>query len=58
MYALDMNDYLIKNHNNNKYTPEVNQEHSFNIDCDTEEHKNVLMTEKEIEVILLWKTSK
>ena len=25
MHALDMNDYLIKNHNNNKYTPEVNQ---------------------------------
>ena len=57
MHALDMNDYLIKNHNNYKYTPEVNQEHNFNIDCDTEEQKHALMTEKEIEVILLWRTS-
>ena len=57
MYALDMNDYLIKNHNNNKFASEVNQEHNFNIDCDTEEQKHALMTEKEIEVILLWRTS-
>ena len=25
IHALDMNDYLIKNCNNNKYTPEINQ---------------------------------
>ena len=36
MHALEMDDYLIRNHNNNKYTPEVNQVHNFNIDCDTE----------------------
>ena len=57
MYALDMNDYLIKNHNNNKFISEVNQEHNFNIDCDTEEQKHMLITKKEIEVILLRRTS-
>ena len=57
MHALDIKDYLIKNHNNKKYAPEVNQEHNFNIDCDTEEQKHTLMTEKEIEVILLRRTS-
>ena len=57
IHVLDMNDYLIKNSNNNKYTPEINQEHRINSGCDTEEQKCVLMTEKEIEVILLGRTS-
>ena len=57
IHALDMNDYLIKNSNNNKYTPGINQEHRINSGCDSEEQKCMLMTEKEIEVILLWRTS-
>ena len=57
IHALDMNDYLIKNSNNNKYTPEINQEHRINSGCDSEEQKCMLMTEKEIEVILIWRTS-
>ena len=51
MHGLDMNNYLIKNHNTNKYTSKANQEHNFNIDCDTEEPNHVLITEKEIEII-------
>ena len=57
IHVLDMNDYLIKNSNNNKYTPEINHENRVISGCDFEEQKCMLMTEKEIEVILLWRTS-
>ena len=56
-HAQDMNDYLIKDYDRNKYNNEINQEYNFNFDSNSEEQKKLLMTEKEIKVILLWKAS-